>query len=190
MYQYTPDREVWGLRPEDIITVYLSSNRVQVSRYSGGVAEGSAYICGYKNIRDSFSMFVMIYYPAVKDCDFYFWDREDIELDTYSEAEEEAMIFCENMGFIMNDTHFRMCSPEEKRIILQECPFAYRDLNEFAAFFGRRVAVSREIKRPVSEVSDENKKALQQTKNRTRPFTAEISSDAFTRKLARLLSAF
>jgi len=190
MYQYVSDRQVWALKSEDIITLYLSSNRIQISRYSGGVAEGSAFICGFRNMRDSFSMFIMIYYPSLKAYDYYFWDNEDIELDTYSEAEEEAVAFCENMGFIMNNTHFRMASSEEQRMLILECPFAYRNINEFDAFISRRAAVSKEIKRPISEVSGNDKKVVPQTKNRQRPLSAEISSDAFTRKLARLLSAF
>ncbi|MGC8927695.1 MAG: hypothetical protein ACP5QK_07200 [Myxococcota bacterium] len=190
MYQYRTDKQIWSLKAEDIITLYLSSNRIQVSRYGGGVAEGSAFICGYRNIRDSFSMFIMIYYHSLKAYDIYFWDNEDIELNTYSEAEEEAVAFCENMGFIMNNTHFRMSSDEERRMILLECPFAYRNIDEFHTYITRRTTVSKEIKRPASEVSDENKNIQSRTTQRTRILSGEIYSDAFTRRLARLLSSF
>lgn len=190
MYQYREDKQIWSLKAEDIITLYMSSNRVQISRYSGGVAEGSAFICGYRNIRDSFSMFIMIYYPLLKSYDIYFWDNEDIELNTYSEAEEEAVVFCENMGFIMNNTHFRMASDEERRLLLLECPFAYRNIQEFSVYIARRTTVSREIKKPASEVTDENKNVQQQSNTRTRTLSGEIYSDSFTRKLARLLSSF
>ncbi len=190
MYQYRSDKEIWSLKTEDIITLYMSSNRIQISRYSGGVAEGSAFICGYRNIRDSFSMFIMIYYNQLKSFDIYFWDNEDIELDSYSEAEEEAIAFCENMGFIMNNTHFRMASDEERRLLILECPFAYRNAEEFATYVARRTTVSKEIKKPVSEVIDVSKNVQSQPKSKTRPMSQEIFSDAFTRKLARLLSSF
>ncbi|MCX7944263.1 MAG: hypothetical protein N2746_07135 [Deltaproteobacteria bacterium] len=168
----------------------MSSNRVQISRFGGGVAEGSAFICGYRNIRDSFSMFIMIYYSQLRSFDVYFWDNEDIELDSYSEAEEEAVVFCENMGFIMNNTHFRMASDEEKRLIILECPFAYRNIDEFAKYIERRASISKEIKRPISEVLNVNKEVQTQAKAKPPKLSQEIFSDAFTRKLARLLSSF
>lgn len=190
MYQYTKDKTIWSIKSEDVITLYMSSNRVQISRYNGGVAEGSAFICGYKNIRDSFSMFIMIYYNQLNDYDIYFWDNEDIELDSYSEAEEEAVAFCENMGFIMNNTHFRMASLEEKRLIFLECPFAYKSIEEYTRYIAKRANVSKEIKKPISEVLNVNRNIHSSTKIKTRPLSQEISTDAFTRKLARLLSSF
>ncbi len=190
MYQYIKDKEIWALKAEDIITLYLSSNRVQISRFSGGVGEGSAFICGYRNSNDSFSMFIMIFYNQLKAYDIYFWDNENIELDSYSEAEEEAVTFCENMGFIMNDTHFRMASDEERRLLILECPFAYRSLSEYVTYVARRTTVSKEIKKTVSEVNDGSKNIHTQTKAQRRPLSSEILSDAFTRRLARLLSSF
>ncbi len=191
MYQYSSNRQIWSLRAEEIITLYLSSNKVNISRYNGGVAEGNAFICGFRNQRDSFSMFIMIFYNQLKSYDIYIWDNEDIELDTYSAAEDEALTFCENMGFIMNNTHFRMASDEERRMVLLECPFAYRNLNEYINFLNRRTSsVSKEFRKPNSEVIDVKKTEQKQTNTRIRSISQEISSDIFTRRLARLLSAF
>lgn len=190
MYHYSKDREIWSIRAEEIITLYLSSNRINISRQNGGVAEGSAFICGFRNQRDTFSMFIMIFYHQIKSYDIYFWENEDIELDTYSEAEEEATAFCENIGFIMNNTYFRMASDEERRMLLLECPFAYRNIDEYINFISRRVSTSSEIRKLISEGRDAKRTEQKESNTRRRVISREISSDTFTRRLARLLSAF
>lgn len=190
MYQYANNREIWSIKAEDIITLYLSSNKLNISRYNGGVAEGKAFICGFRNQRDTFSMFIMIFYSQIKSYDIYFWDNEDIELDTYSEAESEANAFCENIGFIMNNTYFRMASDEERRMLLLECPFAYRNIDEYMNYISRRVSTSSAIRKPISEETDVKKIKQIQSNTRTKTVSCEISSDSFTRGLARLLSAF
>lgn len=190
MYQYSKDREIWSIKAEEIITLYLSSNRLNISRYNGGVAEGSAFICGFRNQRDTFSMFIMIFYSQIKSYDIYLWENEDIELDTYSEAEEAAIAFCENIGFIMNNTYFRMASDEERRMLLLECPFAYRNIDEYINFISRRVSTSGEIRKLISEGRDAKRTEQTEPNTRRRVVSQEISSDAFTRRLARLLSAF
>lgn len=118
MFRFEPTVHTLPVAPEAIVYLAESSNQPHVAVPGRKAQAAQATVVGLREGTDACSVYISLWLLA--DCELAVWVHETtvLPLTRLEEVAEEAWLFCESMGFIMDVVPFDTLPPAEREAIL------------------------------------------------------------------------
>ena len=122
MYQIDPKLKSLSPSRDQIVAVVESINQPQVIIPGRGPQAAQAYVAGLRNPNATFSIYIYLWLAQSKEAVIYSYHQPQFALEDYREAEAEALLFVESMGFMMDNLNFRNLSAEAQKEVFERVP--------------------------------------------------------------------
>ncbi len=109
---------------DDILKLLMSLNSPAVALEGHPTDEADATICTVRQESGMVSTYVYLCLHGSGQGVFYRYEVDPYPEDLRGEVETKALSFAESLGFIMDDTHFHDLGADDRKDLLERCPFS------------------------------------------------------------------
>jgi len=123
MFEIQPSIRHLAAIPEQVISIANSVNHPLVAVPGRTSQMAEAFVVALREVGDLAVVFVCLWLDL--DRDLVIYASAPIEMEELDEVREEAMAFCESMGFIMEDTSFaELDRASQEELLVRLPPFS------------------------------------------------------------------
>ncbi len=109
--------------PGQVYSLFTSINQINLSLGDAPAASTFAYICAIQEKREGpLEVYIMLFQPKNNSSEFYRYEGGAVDSSVYAEIEAAAVEFTQNMGFMMDNMHFKKLDVEAKTELLKTLP--------------------------------------------------------------------
>jgi hypothetical protein len=109
---------------DDILKLLMSLNSPAVALEGHRTDEADSMICTVQRESGMVSTYVYLCLRGSGEGVFYRYEVDPYPEDLREEVETQALSFAESLGFIMDDTHFHDLGADDRKELLERCPFS------------------------------------------------------------------
>ncbi len=107
---------------EQVVAIIESVNQPHVAIPGKSPQPAQGWVAGVRNANATFSLYIYLLLGSGTDAVIYALDQRQFPLESYREAETEALTFVESMGFMMENVNFRNLAPDAQKELLSRIP--------------------------------------------------------------------
>ena len=122
MFEPDPSIRYIPAGPDQVVALVEGINQPQVSIPGKDPQSVQGFLCGLRNPRGTFSVFVSLYLPRSAENVVYVHDRREVDAAGYADAETDGLHFLESMGFMLDNLNFANLSPAQQAETLRRVP--------------------------------------------------------------------
>ena len=122
MFSIDPAIERLPAKRENVVAIIESVNQPHVGIPGKTPQPAKAYVCGLRNSNATFSLFVFMLLTKTNETVVYVFHERQFPLESYRDAEADALQFVESMGFMVENLNFRNQPAGIQEELLQRIP--------------------------------------------------------------------
>ncbi|MBI3179431.1 MAG: hypothetical protein HYZ27_07195 [Deltaproteobacteria bacterium] len=111
-----------SMQREQVLALTQSMNAITVQVPGFPVAPAMGYVLSYAPTGGQAAVVILLHYSDSNRTVAYVPDEASFPLTDLPRVTEEAAVFLESMGFILDDTAFGTLAPAEQEALLQRTP--------------------------------------------------------------------
>lgn len=165
-------------RRESIACLSESSNQPYVAVPGKQAQATQAFVVGLRDAPDTYAMYICLWLTLTRESVIYRFDGKLTRVDALEQAQNDALQFCEEMGFIMDAISYRRMTPDAQAALLDRLP-------PFQADPARRQSLG-----PVLQPLPPAAPPLGPSDITPGPARATVASPLEAARVARLLASF